>query len=49
MTAARQHLAATIKRIGAGEFEVAAEERRSWDLCRGCPALGNLCSGPAAT
>jgi ATP-dependent exoDNAse (exonuclease V) beta subunit len=49
MTAARQHLAATIKRIGAGEFEVAAEARRSWDLCRGCPALGNLCSGPAAT
>jgi ATP-dependent helicase/nuclease subunit A len=46
MTAARQHLAATIKRIGAGEFEVAAVERRSWDLCRGCPALGNLCSGP---
>jgi ATP-dependent exoDNAse (exonuclease V) beta subunit len=46
MTAARQHLAATIKRIGAGEFEVAAKERRSWDLCRGCPALGNLCSGP---
>ncbi|MDX6626926.1 MAG: hypothetical protein QOE56_1915 [Solirubrobacterales bacterium] len=46
MTAARQHLAATIKRIGAGEFEVAAEERRGWELCRGCPALGNLCSGP---
>ncbi|HEV7562823.1 MAG TPA: UvrD-helicase domain-containing protein [Solirubrobacterales bacterium] len=46
MTSARQHLAATIKRIGAGEFEVAAEERRGWDLCRGCPALGNLCSGP---
>jgi ATP-dependent helicase/nuclease subunit A len=47
MTAARQHLATTIKRIGQGEFEVAAAERRSWDLCRGCPALGNLCSGPA--
>jgi ATP-dependent helicase/nuclease subunit A len=46
MTAARQHLAATIKRIGQGEFPVAARERRSWDLCRGCPALGNLCSGP---
>ncbi|MGV1050367.1 MAG: UvrD-helicase domain-containing protein, partial [Solirubrobacterales bacterium] len=47
MTAARQHLGATIKRIGQGEFEVAPLERRGWDLCRGCPALGNLCSGPA--
>lgn len=28
------------------EFPVASEPRRSWDLCRGCPALGNLCSGP---
>jgi ATP-dependent helicase/nuclease subunit A len=46
MTAARQHLATTISRIGEGEFPVAAMERRTWDLCRGCPALGNLCSGP---
>jgi ATP-dependent exoDNAse (exonuclease V) beta subunit len=49
MTAARQHLATTVARIGQGEFPVAAVERRSWDLCRGCPALGNLCSGPAQT
>jgi ATP-dependent exoDNAse (exonuclease V) beta subunit len=48
MTAARQHLATTVSRIGQGEFPVAAVERRSWDLCRGCPALGNLCSGPQA-
>ncbi|HUC00485.1 MAG TPA: UvrD-helicase domain-containing protein [Solirubrobacterales bacterium] len=48
MTAARQHLATTVGRIGAGEFPVAAVERRDWDLCRGCPALGNLCSGPQA-
>jgi ATP-dependent exoDNAse (exonuclease V) beta subunit len=47
MTAGRQHLAATIARIGGGDFPVAAEDRRDWDLCRGCPALGNLCSGPA--
>jgi ATP-dependent exoDNAse (exonuclease V) beta subunit len=46
MTAARQHLAATVARIGQGEFPVAAVERRTWDLCRGCPALGTLCSGP---
>jgi ATP-dependent helicase/nuclease subunit A len=39
-------LIATIARIGAGEFPVAPLERRSWDLCRGCPALGRLCSGP---
>jgi hypothetical protein len=49
MTAARQHLTATIARIAAGEFPVAAPERRDWDLCRGCPALGNLCSGPEAS
>jgi ATP-dependent exoDNAse (exonuclease V) beta subunit len=48
MTAARQHLATTVARIGQGEFPVAAVDRRSWDLCRGCPALGNLCSGPQA-
>jgi ATP-dependent exoDNAse (exonuclease V) beta subunit len=42
----REELAATIARIAAGEFPVAATERRSWDLCRGCPALGRLCSGP---
>ncbi len=42
----REALAAVIARIGAGEFPVAAVERRSWDLCRGCPALGRLCSGP---
>jgi ATP-dependent helicase/nuclease subunit A len=44
----REQLAATIARIGAGEFPAAAVERRDWDLCRGCPALGRLCSGPRA-
>ncbi len=47
MDAGRERLAAAIERIGAGEFPVAPEEERGWDLCRGCPALGGLCSGPA--
>ncbi len=43
---AREQLAALIARIAAGEFPVAPAERRDWDLCRECPALGRLCSGP---
>jgi ATP-dependent exoDNAse (exonuclease V) beta subunit len=46
MESGRRRLAEAIARIGAGEFPVAAEERRDWALCRGCPALGRLCSGP---
>jgi ATP-dependent helicase/nuclease subunit A len=46
MERGREELAATIARIGAGEFPVAPVERRDWDLCQGCPALGRLCSGP---
>jgi ATP-dependent helicase/nuclease subunit A len=46
MQRGREELAATITRIAAGEFPVATTERRSWDLCRGCPALGRLCAGP---
>jgi ATP-dependent exoDNAse (exonuclease V) beta subunit len=48
MARGREELAAVIARIGAGEFPVAAPERRDWDLCRGCPALGRLCRGPKA-
>ncbi|MEX0973657.1 MAG: UvrD-helicase domain-containing protein [Solirubrobacterales bacterium] len=44
----RERLAATIARIAAAEFPVAPPERRDWDLCNGCPALGRLCSGPNA-
>ncbi len=44
----RERIAATISRIAAGEFPVAPPERRGWDLCRGCPALGRLCSGPGS-
>jgi ATP-dependent exoDNAse (exonuclease V) beta subunit len=46
MEAGRERLAATIARVAAGEFPVAPEPNRSWSLCRGCPALGRLCSGP---
>jgi ATP-dependent helicase/nuclease subunit A len=48
MAAARTELEATIARIGRGEFPVAAPEERDWSLCRGCPALRGLCSGPRA-
>jgi hypothetical protein len=46
MAAGRERLAAAIDRIGRGEFPVAPATERSWSLCRGCPALGRLCSGP---
>ncbi|MEX2105655.1 MAG: UvrD-helicase domain-containing protein [Solirubrobacterales bacterium] len=46
MEAGRDRLEATIARIGQGEFPVAPQENRTWPLCRGCPALGRLCSGP---
>ena len=46
MAAARASLEKTIARISAGEFPVASEDRRDWSLCRGCPALRGLCSGP---
>jgi ATP-dependent helicase/nuclease subunit A len=46
MVAARRGLEEVIAQIGRGEFPVAVPEERSWDLCRGCPALRGLCSGP---
>ena len=46
MAAARSSLEETIGRINSGEFPVAAPEERDWSLCRGCPALRGLCSGP---
>jgi ATP-dependent exoDNAse (exonuclease V) beta subunit len=46
MGAARASLEEKIALIGSGEFPVAAVERRDWSLCRGCPALRGLCSGP---
>jgi ATP-dependent helicase/nuclease subunit A len=47
MAAARASLTKTIARIGRGEFPVAPKQKRDWSLCRGCPALRGLCSGPA--
>ncbi len=46
MESGRNRLAATIAQIGEGNFPAAPPEDRSWSLCRGCPALGRLCSGP---
>jgi ATP-dependent exoDNAse (exonuclease V) beta subunit len=46
MERGRKEIVATIARIGAGEFPVAPVERRNWELCRKCPALGRLCAGP---
>jgi ATP-dependent helicase/nuclease subunit A len=46
MGAGRIELEHAIARIESGEFPPAEPERRDWALCRGCPALGNLCSGP---
>jgi hypothetical protein len=46
MSAARSKLEATIAQISRGEFPVAPQQERDWSLCRGCPALRGLCSGP---
>jgi ATP-dependent helicase/nuclease subunit A len=46
MVAARSGLEQAIAQISRGEFPVATPERRDWSLCRGCPALRGLCSGP---
>ncbi|MGC1165195.1 MAG: PD-(D/E)XK nuclease family protein, partial [Solirubrobacterales bacterium] len=46
MERGRERLATVIARIGRGEFPVAPVEGRDWALCRGCPALRGLCSGP---
>ncbi|HEV2791329.1 MAG TPA: PD-(D/E)XK nuclease family protein, partial [Solirubrobacterales bacterium] len=48
MAAARAKLEDTIARIKGSEFPVADTEERDWSLCRGCPALRGLCSGPEA-
>jgi ATP-dependent helicase/nuclease subunit A len=48
MAAERKRLGTTIAQIGNGDFPVAPEPTRTWSLCRGCPALGRLCSGPEA-
>jgi ATP-dependent helicase/nuclease subunit A len=46
MATGRARIEAAVASISAGEFEPAPEPERTWDLCRGCPAVGRLCSGP---
>ncbi|MBS1846341.1 MAG: UvrD-helicase domain-containing protein [Actinobacteria bacterium] len=46
MAAGRSRIEAAVAAISAGNFKPAPEPDRTWDLCRGCPALGRLCSGP---
>jgi ATP-dependent exoDNAse (exonuclease V) beta subunit len=48
MDAGQARIDAAVEAISAGAFSPAPEPERTWDLCRGCPALGRLCSGPAA-
>jgi ATP-dependent helicase/nuclease subunit A len=47
MAAGRARIESAVAAISAGNFRPAPEPERTWDLCRGCPALGRLCSGPA--
>ncbi|HEX4751491.1 MAG TPA: PD-(D/E)XK nuclease family protein, partial [Solirubrobacterales bacterium] len=47
METGRARIDAAVAAISAGDFSPAPELERTWDLCRGCPALGRLCSGPA--
>jgi ATP-dependent helicase/nuclease subunit A len=46
MAAARTRIESAVGAISRGKFKPTAEPERTWDLCRGCPALGRLCSGP---
>jgi len=46
MDAGQARIDAAVEAISRGDFEPAPEPERTWDLCRGCPALGRLCSGP---
>ena len=48
MDAGQARIDAAVEAISAGAFSSAPEPDRTWDLCRGCPALGRLCSGPPA-
>jgi hypothetical protein len=47
MERGRELLAEMIGEIARSSFPAAPPERRSWDLCRGCPVLRVACSGPA--
>lgn len=47
MATGRARVESAVAAISRGDFEPAPEPERSWDLCRGCPAVGRLCSGPS--
>jgi ATP-dependent helicase/nuclease subunit A len=49
MDAGQARIDAAVDQISAGDFDPAPEPERTWDLCRGCPALGRLCGGPPET
>jgi ATP-dependent exoDNAse (exonuclease V) beta subunit len=46
MAIGRARIGAAVRQISRGDFSPASETKRTWDLCRGCPALGRLCKGP---
>ncbi|HVV90705.1 MAG TPA: UvrD-helicase domain-containing protein [Solirubrobacterales bacterium] len=46
METGRARIDSAVAAISQGDFEPASELERTWDLCRGCPALGRLCTGP---
>ena len=46
MATGRSRIESAVATISAGNFTPSPEPDRTWDLCRGCPALGRLCSGP---
>ncbi len=46
MAAGRDRLENAIVAIARGDFPVAPQQQRTRSLCRGCPALRRLCSGP---
>jgi ATP-dependent exoDNAse (exonuclease V) beta subunit len=46
MQSGRARIESAVEAISAGNFSPAPEPDRTWDLCRGCPALGRLCAGP---
>ncbi len=46
MDAGQARIDAAVESISRGDFSPAPEPERTWDLCRGCPALGRLCTGP---
>ena len=49
LATARDRLAATVERIGSGDFPPAPAPERTPALCGDCPAHRRLCAGPQST